>query len=232
MRDIVAPMNSITYPIDGMTCQKCVARVAAALTPLADSASVSLAPPQVTLENPKADFAQLSAAVAGAGHYTLLPQGQAAKGKSWLATYRPLLLVIGYIALASCVATNMHDWMHNFMGGFFLVFSFFKMLDLKGFADAYASYDLLAARSRAYGYIYPFIELGLGICYLFQIFMPPVHVLTLIVMIFSGIGVVRVLLKKQTIRCACLGTGFNLPMSTVTIIEDFGMAAMAVWMMI
>ena len=28
------------------------------------------------------------------------------------------------------------------------------------------------------------------------------------------------LLNKRKIRCACLGTAFNLPMSTVTLVED------------
>jgi len=48
---------------------------------------------------------------------------------------------------------------------------------------------------------------------------------------FSTIGVVLAVTKKQTIRCACLGSGFNLPMSTVTIVEDLSMVAMAVWML-
>ena len=34
--------------------------------------------------------------------------------------------------------------MGHFMGGFFLVFSFFKLLNLSGFADAYRTYDVLA----------------------------------------------------------------------------------------
>jgi hypothetical protein len=41
------------------------------------------------------------------------------------------------------------------------------------------------------------------------------------------IGVIKAVTSKQTIRCACLGTIFNLPMSTVTIIEDALMLAMA-----
>jgi hypothetical protein len=44
-------------------------------------------------------------------------------------------------------------------------------------------------------------------------------------------GAVGVLMRKQTVQCACLGTGFNLPMSTVTIVENGAMALMAVWML-
>jgi hypothetical protein len=122
--------------------------------------------------------------------------------------------------------------MPNFMAGFFLVFSFFKLLDLAGFAQSYAMYDLLAKRVPAYGYIYPFIELALGALYLFGYKPMFTNVITLIVMTFSSIGVILAVTNKQKIRCACLGTGFNLPMTTVTIIEDLLMAAMAAWMLL
>jgi hypothetical protein len=125
-----------------------------------------------------------------------------------------------------------HRFMPNFMAGFFLVFSFFKLLDLSGFASSYAMYDLLAKRVPTYGYIYPFIELGLGTAYLLTYRPTLINVITLIVMAFSSIGVILAVTNKQKIRCACLGTGFNLPMTTVTIIEDLLMAAMAAWMLI
>jgi hypothetical protein len=43
----------------------------------------------------------------------------------------------------------------------------------------------------------------------------------------SSIGVIKSVLNKRKIQCACLGAVFNLPMSTVTIIEDLLMVAMA-----
>jgi hypothetical protein len=43
----------------------------------------------------------------------------------------------------------------------------------------------------------------------------------------SIIGVVRSVMNKRKIRCACLGAVFNLPMSTVTIIEDALMIVMS-----
>ena len=148
--------------------------------------------------------------------------------KSWFETYKPLLLIFGYITLVSCFAGK--DWMtmmRYFMAGFFLVFSFFKMLDLRGFADSYRMYDVVAKAVPAYGFIYPFIELWLGMAYLidFQPFFT--NITTLVVMSVSLIGVVQSVLNKQKIQCACLGTVFNLPMTTVTIIEDLLMVAMA-----
>ena len=118
------------------------------------------------------------------------------------------------------------------MAGFFLVFSFFKLLNLRAFADAYAGYDVLAARFKAWGFIYPFVELGLGLAYIVQGHALWLNLVTIIIMGFSSIGVIRSVLSKQGIQCACLGTVFNLPMSTVTIVDDLGMVAMAAWMIV
>jgi len=66
----------------------------------------------------------------------------------------PLVLIVAYIAGAVALgawargARSWHSVMLDFMAGFFLVFSFFKLLDLRGFADAYQSYDIIARRSR------------------------------------------------------------------------------------
>lgn len=148
-------------------------------------------------------------------------------------TYKPLLILLAYLLLvtaAASVATggfHFTEAMRLFMGGFFIAFSFFKMLDLRGFSDAYQSYDLVAKVWPRYGLIYPFIEFGLGLAYLaaWQPFV--VNFVTALVMGISLVGVIKAVTSKQTIRCACLGTVFNLPMSTVTIIEDGLMLGMA-----
>lgn len=51
-------------------------------------------------------------------------------------------------------------------------------------------------------------------------------------MVVSIIGVLQSVLNKRKIQCACLGTVFNLPMSTVTIIEDGLMIAMSLTMLL
>jgi copper chaperone CopZ len=148
-------------------------------------------------------------------------------------TYYPLALLgaflVGVVALVE-VRAGGFDWgraMGNFMGGFFLAFAFFKLLDLRGFADAYRGYDVVARHVPIYGYVYPFIELSLGAAYVtgFQPFAT--NLVTLVVMAVSSVGVIQSLLQKRKIRCACLGTAFNLPMSTVTLVEDGLMIAMA-----
>ena len=118
------------------------------------------------------------------------------------------------------------------MASFFLVFSFFKMLDLKSFAGSYKMYDLPAKYIPGYAYVYPFIELLLGVLYALDV-TPPVYtnVATLVVMGISIIGVIQSVMNKKKIRCACLGSVFNLPMTTVTIVEDGLMIVMALAML-
>ncbi len=164
---------------------------------------------------------------------------------TWWTTYRPLLLILAFILGASLLvqmgqhaghgmgvsAISGMETMRYFMAGFFLVFAFFKLLDLRAFADAYAGYDLLAARWHGWGYVYPFVELALGMAYLAN-WQPELTAwITLLVMSFSAIGVIRAVMSNAQIRCACLGTVFQLPMSTVTIVEDVGMVLMAAAML-
>jgi len=55
---------------------------------------------------------------------------------------------------------------------------------------------------------------------------------TFLLMSFSALGVIQSVLNRTKIRCACLGTVFQLPMSTITIVEDLGMALMALLMLL
>lgn len=150
-----------------------------------------------------------------------------------LSTYRPLLLVVAYIVgltLYTQYAAGRSDWhdaMRLFMGYFFLGFAFFKLLDISKFADAFATYDIVARRSRWYGLAYPWIEAALGIAFLFNVLPLLTNGATVIIMTVGLVGVIAAVRKKQTIQCACLGTAFNLPMSVVTIIENSVMALMA-----
>lgn len=148
-------------------------------------------------------------------------------------SYYPLMLILGYILGVTGLveaASGAFDWsraMTHFMAGFFLVFSFFKLLDLPAFADAYAGYDIVAGRWRGYGYAYPFVELALGAAYLTGFRPVLTNAATVVVMGVGTVGVVRTLVAGRKIRCACLGSVFNLPMSYVTLTEDLLMVGMA-----
>jgi hypothetical protein len=156
-------------------------------------------------------------------------------------SYLPLIVVIGLILLTSLTISlrdyqtgtfNITDVISYFMIGFFLTFAGFKLMDLKGFAEGYSTYDLLAKRFFAYGYIYPFIELFFGLAMILLSHNQILLWAEIIVMTFSGIGVTMKLLKKEKFQCACLGTFLKVPLTKITIIEDFGMASLALLLLI
>jgi copper chaperone CopZ len=232
-----------TYQIDGIHCDSCVAKIKIELLKLGDvmKADLQLNIPQATITMQRhITTEKLQQAISKAGTYTIkehetvVPQVEVIDtNQSWFVTYRPLLLIFAFITGISVIAAwdqngfDQVQWMNNFMAGFFIAFSFFKFLDIKGFADSYSTYDLLAKRVYVYGFIYPFVELGLGLAYLSNLDPVYTNVITIIVMGFSSIGVIQAVANNRKIRCACLGAVFNLPMSTVTIIEDLLMVAMA-----
>lgn len=247
-------MNT-TYEISGMTCQGCVKTVQSVLQaqPEVKSATVSLTPPQAQIEVWQSiSLDEINAKLAEHGNYHMHPlvkeqpsqathkhdEATDAQSSNWLMTYRPLIMIIAFIAGTSALAQWQNQafdialWMRHFMAGFFIVFAFFKLLNLQGFANAYKRYDLLAARWGGWSYVYPFVELALGVGYLINFNPVMVNVATIVILGFSAIGVIRSNLRKDQIKCACLGDVFDLPMSTITIIEDLGMVAMAAFMLL
>lgn len=148
-------------------------------------------------------------------------------------SYTPLIVIIGLIFLIALVISytsglTLTRLISNFMIGFFLIFSGFKLMDLHGFAEGYSTYDLLARKIYGYGYIYPFIELFFGLAMILNFQINTLLWAEVIVMIFSGTGVAIKLLKGEKFQCACLGTFLKVPLTKVTLIEDFGMAFLAV----
>ena len=236
-----------TYNITGMTCNGCVAKAKSTLLKIGDitEAYVQLTSPQATITMQKhIPVTFLQNALHKAGDYIIteadggMHHSPDVETKTWIELYKPILLIFFYISLVAIItaisATGFDRMvgMRVFMSGFFLVFSFFKMLDLKGFARSYAMYDIVAKKWSAWGYIYVFIELGLGLAYAMNFNPLVTNVITLIVMTISIIGVLQSVLNNKKIQCACLGAVFNLPMSTVTIIEDGLMIAMSAIMLV
>jgi copper chaperone CopZ len=235
------------YKVSGITCAGCQAKVQGLLMKVPGVGSVQVEPSglaRISMNRP-IETAELSRGLADHPAYRLSEIQQAAemvvpeeKKKNLLETYKPLLLIFGYILALSLITAaapgtfRWQAWMNHFMAGFFLVFSFFKLLDLKGFAGAYAMYDIVAGRWKDWGYIYAFIELGLGFAFLTGFRPVLTNAVTLLVMTVSITGVLQSVMDKRKIRCACLGAVFNLPMSTVTILEDGLMIAMSGIMLI
>jgi copper chaperone CopZ len=217
--------------ITGMTCGGCAKKVENLLKPLAPDVKVTLDPPRAIARS--LSPAAINNALSAAGvKYRATDEASLQASTSWLSTYYPLLLVMGLIAIASLAAGSWMGWMMMFMGGFYVVFGAFKLLDVPAFADAYARYDVIAKVFKPWGYAYPFIETALGLGFFFN--YPDMFTLSWIALGLSAVGAIGVIqanFSKQTIQCACLGTVFQLPMSVVTIVENVGMAVMAAWML-
>ncbi len=154
---------------------------------------------------------------------------------SKVAQLKPLFLIFLYLFTASFLM-HFKNWdtnaaMLDFMGLFYVVFSFFKLLDLKGFPESFAMYDPLAKAVPVYGRIYPFLEVLLGLLFLFRIQITLALVATILILGITTFGVIRTLIDKKRIRCACLGTALNLPMTEATFIENAIMLLMAIVML-
>ncbi|HEX3099970.1 MAG TPA: MauE/DoxX family redox-associated membrane protein [Patescibacteria group bacterium] len=148
------------------------------------------------------------------------------------AAFAGVILVIIAATLLWSHWQSLHglEVMRIFMAMFFLVFSFFKLADIRGFATSYMGYDIIAKKINWYGYAYPFIELALGLAFLFN--LNGADWVTLVITIIGAVGVGKELLRKSNIKCACLGTYINLPLSTVSLTEDLLMGAMALIMIL
>jgi hypothetical protein len=80
--------------------------------------------------------------------------------------------------------------------------------------------------------VYPFIEVVLGIMFLMRIEISIALIITFVILGITTIGVVKTLLDKKSIQCACLGTALKLPMTKATFIENTIMIIMAITMLI
>lgn len=228
-----------TYQLTGMTCANCEAKVKSALLTIPEiiSAEVSKENNTATINmNKHIALTDLQKALGENGKYKISARDHienVEQVRSWFETYKPILLIFSYITFLTLIIQLIQpqfdtmQWMNHFMAGFFLVFSFFKLLNLKAFAESYAMYDIIAKRVPAWGYLYALMELALGIAYTINFNPVLTNSITLIIMGISIIGVLQSVLNKRKIQCACLGAVFNLPMSTVTIIEDALMIVMS-----
>ncbi|TVQ78109.1 MAG: hypothetical protein EA369_07590 [Bradymonadales bacterium] len=156
---------------------------------------------------------------------------------SSIRNYAPLLWILAltgglaYAVELRSESWHWESWMHSFMGFFFVLLALFKLVNLRGFADGFQKYDLLAQQWRPYAFAYPFLELGLGFGYLVESFLVPLYLLTIGLMLFGLGGILLSLKRGYQFRCACLGTVLNVKLSHISVLENLGMAAMAGFML-
>jgi len=234
------------FNVIGMTCSSCEAKVSESLSSISGVHHVEVSKDKksaIIESDRQLSIEELQAALDPKYMIAEMPQHTSAHSQMedkahWTTTYKPILLVFAYITgICILIQITNERWdimqfMQHFMAGFFLIFSFFKLLNLKGFAESYRMYDIVAKAIPSWSYIYAFVELALGILFLTNFAPLMTNIITFIVMSVSIIGVLQSVLNKKKIKCACLGAIFNLPMSTITIIEDGLMILMSAYMII
>ena len=230
-----------TFKISGMTCNGCRSTVENKLSSLdgVDNAQVNLTNGEAIVysKNP-ISFSLISNSLPS--KYKVISKRDAKDNEiiksSKIKQLKPLFIILGYISVTS-ILLNFRNWnstnaMLDFMGLFYIIFSFFKILDIKGFSTSFKMYDPLAKKITIYGYIYPFIEILLGLMFLTRIEVNIALLITIIILGITSVGVTQTLLNKKTINCACLGTTLKLPMTEATFIENAIMIIMAIILLI
>ncbi len=229
-----------TLKISGMTCEGCRSSVTDKLGSLdgVDDVQVDLASGEAVIysKNPVSfslirEILPAKYSVTKEESLNLDIQGDKINKVSKVEQLKPLFIILAYIFISS-ILLNYKNWSSNnamldFMGLFYIVFSFFKILDIKGFSMSFRMYDPLAKQVPIYGSIYPFIEILLGMMFLTRFEVKTALILTVIVLGITTIGVTQTLIDKRSIKCACLGTTLNLPMTEATFIENAIMIIMA-----
>lgn len=219
------------YQISGMHCENCVKKIQQAIEKIDGVKSV-----QVDLDKRKAvvegevNEQLIRQAIEKAGYSV----SEKSTNRDW-SQYKPIIVVFSLIGIVTVLLAvvyklNLMQVMQVFMAGFFLVFSGFKLLDIREFAMGYASYDLIASKWPMWGYIYVCIELSLGLIYAAGINNMAVNLFTATVMLVGAGGVYRSIKSKRKVKCACLGSGISLPVGKVTLLEDLLMTGMALLM--
>ena len=230
-----------TFKISGMTCNGCRSTVENKLSSLdgVDNAQVNLTNGEAIVysKNP-ISFSLISNSLPS--KYKVIrnipDQDNEIIKSNKIKQLKPLFIILGYISVTS-ILLNFRNWnstnaMLDFMGLFYIIFSFFKILDIKGFSTSFKMYDPLAKKINIYGYIYPFIEILLGLMFLTRIEVKIALLITIIILGITSVGVTQTLLNKRTINCACLGTTLKLPMTEATFIENAIMITMAIVLLI
>jgi len=154
-------------------------------------------------------------------------------------SYRPVAALFAIAALLAIAASHaafgspFTALALQWFGGFSMaILALLKLQDIGKFSTMFLNYDLLAKRWVPYGILYPFAEGLAGVLMVAD----ALDWLSIPVALFIGtVGAVSVFkavyVDGRDLKCACVGGSSNVPLGFVSLTENLGMIAMAIWML-
>lgn len=154
-------------------------------------------------------------------------------------SYRPVAALFAMAALLAIAASHaafgspFSALALQWFGGFSMaILALLKLQDIGKFSTMFLNYDLLAKRWVPYGILYPFAEGLAGVLMVAD----ALDWLSIPIALFIGtVGAVSVFkavyVDGRDLKCACVGGSSNVPLGFVSLTENLGMIAMAIWML-
>ena len=229
------------YRVEGMTCQACADTIETGIKASLNVslAHVSLSEKELRIQSDTVfDINDINNVVSNLGDYRIRDNNPSLFSNmiEYFSSKKPIviaLLLVTISSLALQVPTNTFDidkWFITYMGLFFMLFSFLKLLNVSGFSMTFKKYDLISKKVPGFSAIYPYIELTLAIAFLTQSLLIYANLFTLFFMTSQSLGVYKSLRNSEQIQCACMGSAISLPLSSLTLIENIIMICMATYM--
>ena len=229
------------YKVRGMTCEGCANSIKETLesNEFISSANISLQDENINIISDKNfTLIELNSLIDNLGEYKIYEEKLASKIIEYFSSKKTLLLALSLVLISSLSMQvekdnfDLNEWMISYMGIFFLLFSFLKLIDVKGFSGSFKKYDLISKIIPSFAITYPFIELFLALAFLSGYLLFVSYIMTIIFMTSQFFGVFISLQKKEVIKCACMGSSISIDISTLTLIENLVMILMSSYMII
>ena len=229
------------YKVRGMTCEGCANSIKETLesNEFISSANISLQDENINIISDKNfTLIELNSLIDNLGEYKIYEEKLASKIIEYFSSKKTLLLALSLVLISSLSLQvekddfDLNEWMISYMGIFFLLFSFLKLIDVKGFSGSFKKYDLISKIIPSFAITYPFVELFLALAFLSGYLLFVSYIMTIIFMTSQIFGVFISLQKKEVIKCACMGSSISIDISTLTLIENLVMILMSSYMII